>query len=244
MSTFKSNVRDIEFNLFEVFKLGELLGKAPFENASEDDARAIIREGAKFADKVLGEQYEEGDRLGCQFDKGKVTTPPGFKPALTKFLENSWQLMDAPEDVGGMDLPHTLVSAVHEMFTAANPSFFIYAMGGSIANIIKMFATEEQIQRFTPNMYSGKWGGTMCLTETEAGSDVGALRSKARQIEGDVYSLEGTKRFITGGDQDLNENIIHLVLARAEGAPEGTKGLSLFIVPKIRQIAGSSPARA
>jgi len=234
MSNFKSNIRDIEFNLFEVFQLGQMLGKPPFENTSEEDARVILKEAAKFADEVFGTTYEEGDREGCQFDEGKVTTPACFKPALQKFIENSWHLMDVAEEHGGMDMPHSLVSPVHELFTAANPSLFIYAMGSSIANVIDLFGTEEQIQRFGAGLFEGKWTGTMCLTETDAGSDVGALRSKARKIEGDLYYIEGTKRFITGGEHDLTENIIHLVLARVEGAPEGTKGLSLFIVPKVR----------
>ena len=234
MSNFKSNMRDLEFNLFEVLKLGEVYGKAPFENTDEEVARAILKEADKFADEVFGEVYEEGDRIGCQFDQGKVTTPPCFKEALEKYSENSWHMMDADEEDGGMALPHSLLSAVHELFTGANPALFIYAGGAMMANIIKKFGTEEQIQRFNPTLYTGAWGGTMCLTEADAGSDVGALRTKARKIEGDLYAIEGTKRFITGGDQDITENIVHLLLARVEGAPEGTKGLSMFIVPKIR----------
>ena len=135
---------------------------------------------------------------------------------------------------GGMHLPHSLVSAVHELFTAANAPLFIYPlMGTLIGNTIRQFGTPEQVARFCPVLFSGKWSGTMCLTEADAGSEVGAIRSKAKKIEGDLYRIEGSKRFISGGEHDLTENIVHLVLARVEGAPAGTKGISMFIIPKI-----------
>ncbi len=234
MNNYKANVRDIEFNLFEVFNLGEVYGRAPFENTDEEVARASLKEADKFANDVFGELYEEGDRVGCQFNEGKITTPPGCKEAVEKFLEDSWQLMDVSGEDGGMNLPRSLVSGVQELFTAANPALFIYTGCSLFANIIKKHGTEEQIDRFAPNLLTGKWGGTMCMTEADAGSDVGAVRTKAKRIAGDLYSIEGTKRFITGGEQDLTENIIHLLLARVEGAPPGTKGLSMFIIPKIR----------
>ena len=234
MSNFKSNIRDIEFNLFEVGKAAEAYGLGPYANTGVDEARAILGEAAKFAVEVLGEVYEEGDKIGCQYIRGKVTTPPSFKTALKKFTENSWHLMEVAEADGGMHLPHSLVSAVHELFTAANAPLFIYPlMGTLIGNTIRQFGTPEQVARFCPVLFSGKWSGTMCLTEADAGSEVGAIRSKAKKIEGDLYRIEGSKRFISGGEHDLTENIVHLVLARVEGAPAGTKGISMFIIPKI-----------
>ncbi len=233
MSNYKANLRDIEFNLFEALNVLELYGKTPFSDTTKDDATAILDQAAKFATEVIAETYEEGDRLGCVYEEGKVSTPPSFKEAMEKFVADSWQLRDVAREDGGMELPESLVFALNEMITAANPALYLYIQGADIGNIIKMFGTDEQVRRFCPSIYSGKWSGTMVLTEPDAGSDVGAIRSKARKVEGDLYEVEGGKRFITGGEQDLTENIIHLVLARIEGAAAGAKGLSLFIIPKI-----------
>ncbi|MEW6439829.1 MAG: acyl-CoA dehydrogenase [bacterium] len=234
MGHYKANVRDVEFALFEVLKADELLGKPPFEHVSRDDVQLVIREAARFAQEVFGELYQQGDEAGCRLVDGKVRAPEVFRAARAAFMENGWQQLSVDVEDGGQGLPYCFAIAAQEFFTSANPALTLYCVPEMFANIIRVFGTPEQVARFCPGMFEGRWSGTMVLTEPEAGSDVGAARTRAKRLEGTpYYHIDGAKRFITSGDFDLVENIIHLVLARVEGAPAGTKGLSLFIVPKI-----------
>jgi len=211
----------------------ELYGAAPFEHVTQEDARLLLSEGLKFATEVMGKIAEEGDREGCRLEQSGVRTPESFKRAIKQFVDNGWHLINVPLEYGGQDLPKTLYMALQEFFTGSNTALSHYTAGPIMGNIIYQYGTEEQVRRFCPGIFSGRWGGTMVLTEPDFGSDVGGIRTKARRIEGNVYSIEGTKRFTTGGENDIFENMIHLLLARIEGAVPGTKGLSLFVVPKI-----------
>ncbi|MCS6856713.1 MAG: acyl-CoA dehydrogenase [Sandaracinaceae bacterium] len=232
---YKADLRDFEFLLFEQFRLDELLSKPPFENWGRDEVRMALEESCEFAQKVLGPLNVVGDRVGCKLENGRVITPPGFKEAWKALFEAGWRVLSEREEVGGQGAPHTLQALVEEMFSGANCAFMTYpGLAIGAVHLIDTFGTPELKRLFVPKMYGGKWGGTMCLTEPQAGSDVGAATTSARRNPDGTYSIKGTKIFITGGDHDCAENIVHLVLARVEGAPPGTKGLSLFVVPKIR----------
>lgn len=233
MGNYKGNLRDIEFGLFEWLKMEEVYGNPPFEHITQEDAGFILSEGLRFATEVMDGLAEEGDRLGCRFEQGKVITPESFKEAIKQFMDNGWHLVAVPQEYGGQDLPRTIYIALQEFFTGSNMALALYGAGPTMGNVIHEYGTKAQVKRFCPGIFSGRWGGTMVLTEPDVGSDVGAIRTKARQIEGNTYSIEGTKRFITGGENDIFENVIHLLLARIEGAVPGTKGLSLLVVPKI-----------
>ena len=233
MGNYKGNLRDIEFGLFEWLKMDEVYGNPPFEHITQEDAQLILSEGLKFATEVMSSLAEEGDRLGCRLEQGKVITPESFKKAIKQYVDNGWHLISAPQEYGGQDLPRTMYIALQEFFTGSNTALSLYGAGPTMGHVIQEYGTKAQAKRFCPGVFSGRWGGTMVLTEPDVGSDVGSIRTKAKQIEGNIYSIEGTKRFITGGENDIFENMIHLLLARIEGAVPGTKGLSLFVVPKI-----------
>jgi hypothetical protein len=225
----------MKFLLFEQFRLGEILGRAPFEAWGVEEASMVIDEVYKFACDVLGPLNAVGDRTGCRLEGGKVFTPPGFKEAWDKLYEAGFRSVSVRPEWGGQGAPHALAAIVEELLSGANTAFNMYpglAMGA--AEVIQFFGTQRQKQLFLPRMYGGTWGGTMCLTEPHAGSDVGSSRTTAKKLADGRYQIQGTKIFISGGDHDMAENIVHLVLARVEGAPPGTKGLSLFIVPKVR----------
>ncbi len=233
MGYYRGSLRETEFVLFDYLKADEMFGKNPYAHIDRDGARMMLAEALKFAEEVIGELAVVGDRQGCTFRDGEVITPPGFKEACRKFVEAEWhQVFVDPED-GGPGLPPSLAWAITEFFTAAGIGFKGLVSGGEYGVIIKMCGTPDQVRRFCPGLFSGRWSGAMALTEPDAGSDVGAIKTRARKIEGDVYAIEGTKRFITCGEQDVSENIITLALARVEGAPPGTRGLSMFIIPKI-----------
>ncbi len=233
MSHYKSNLRDLEFNLFEYNKTQQFMGRGPFTQMDESSAREILREVEKLATGAIAESFEEGDHTPLRLDDGNVTLPPGIKKSIAAFYEGEWHKLELPESLGGYGATPSLRWAALEMIVGANPAVAFYIFGTFIAAIIDRLGTESQRKRYVETMLDRHWGGTMVLTEPDAGSDVGAGRAKARHVEGDVYELEGVKRFITNGDFDGPENIVHLVLARPEGASVGTKGLSLFIVPKI-----------
>jgi alkylation response protein AidB-like acyl-CoA dehydrogenase len=231
---YKSNLRDIEFNLFEFLKIQEsTLGHGEFTTMDEATARDTLQGVLRMAENELAASFVEGDRVPLQFDgEGNVKLPQGIKDSLKAWFDAEWHRLEVPERLGGFGAPPTITWAGWEMVSGANASAAFYQFGTFIARVIDNLATDEQKAMYVQNIIDNHWGATMVLTEPDAGSDVGAGRSKARQIEGNLYEIEGTKRFITNGDFDGTDNIVHLVLARPEGAKPGTKGLSMFIVPK------------
>ena len=233
---YKHNLRDIEFNLFEYLDIGKTsLGKKPFGDLDEATARQTLATYAQICTDELGAAFSEGEHAPLKFDRetGAVTLPPLTKKAFAAYFDNGLNLLDVPPKLGGMGAPPTLSWGAFEFVVGANPSLAFYFLGNVLTRVIDGLATESQRARFVKPMLEKRWGGTMVLTEPDAGSDVGAARAKAKHIKDDVYEIEGVKRFITNGDFDAVENICHLVLARPEGAKPGTKGLSMFIVPKF-----------
>ncbi len=232
MSHYRSNVRDLEFNLFEVHRTQEHLGTGPFGQIDEETARAILAEVDRLARTAFAASFEEADRTPLRLEDGEVRLPDGMKASLDAYYDAGWHLLPLPERLGGFGAPPSLRWAATELFCGANPTAFMYTGGTLMAYVLDQVATEEQRARFVEPMVERRWGGTMVLTEPDAGSDVGAGTTRATQVDGDVYHLEGVKRFITAGEYDYAENIVHLVLARPQGAEPGTRGLSMFIVPK------------
>lgn len=236
---FRRDDRDTKFVLFEHMGVDRLLGYERFKDFSSDDFKMIIEEALKVCREVVGPTMQDGDREGCRYhEDGRVTVPASYREAWRVLAENGWMAVTKSQEFGGQGLPAIVGGLLGEFFTGANMAFMTFP-GLAVGNghLIENFGTEEDKRLFVEKMYTGVWGGTMCLTEPDAGSDVGWLRTKATPDteSGDprIYKIEGTKRFITCGEHDLTENIIHLLLARIQGAPMGTKGISLFIVPKI-----------
>ncbi len=232
---YRADLRELYFCLFEQFKLGELLGKPPFEDWGEDEVRMAIAECYRFVCEVLGPLNSVGDEVGCKLENGHVVAPPGFQEAWKQLYEMGWKTISVDKKHDGQGGPYTLAIIIEELLSGANAAFTMYpglALGA--AEVINAFGSDEQQKRYAHGMLHGRFGGTMCLTEPQAGSDVGAARSRAEPLPDGTYKITGTKIFISGGDHDLAENVVHLVLARIDGAAPGTKGLSLFIVPKIR----------
>jgi alkylation response protein AidB-like acyl-CoA dehydrogenase len=234
MGHYKSNVRDIEFNLFEVFGTDKLLGSAPFDDFDEDTARGMLREVAKLAEGPLAESFADADRNPPVFDPdtNSVQLPESFKKSWQALRDSEWWRLETLPELGGQLAPRTLVWAVAEQVLGSNPSLHMYMAGAPFAGIL--YANGNEMQKKIAQLVVDRgWGATMVLTEPDAGSDVGAGRTKATEQPDGTWHIEGVKRFITSAEQDLTENIIHLVLARPEGAGPGTKGLSLFVVPKF-----------
>ncbi|MBB6345423.1 acyl-CoA dehydrogenase [Nonomuraea muscovyensis] len=233
MGHYKSNLRDLEFNLFEVFGRREVLGTGPYADVDEDVARGLLEEVNRLATGVLAESFEEGDRHPPVFDPEThtVTLPAGFKKSYQALVDGGWTHLDLPTELGGPGIPRSLAWATAEMILGANPAAYMYGAGPNFAYTLWLLGTPEQ-RRFAELAMERNWGATMVLTEPDAGSDVGAGRAKAvRQPDG-TWHIEGVKRFITSAEHDMTENIFHLVLARPEGHGPGTKGLSMFLVPK------------
>ncbi len=232
MSVYRAPLRDMQFALRE---LAGIDGVAALPGCEEtlDVLDSVLEEAAAFAAGVLDPLNRIGDKAGCTWKDGEVSTPPGFKEAYKKFADAGWIGLPVPPEYGGQGLPQILLGPTLEMWNAANIGF----ANGPLLNqgaieAIELVGSDEQKKRFIPNLVSGKWTGTMCLTEPQAGSDLAQVRARAVP-EGDHHLITGTKIFITFGEHDMAENIIHLVLARLPDAPEGTKGISLFIVPKF-----------
>jgi alkylation response protein AidB-like acyl-CoA dehydrogenase len=228
-------VEDVQFLLNDVFHM-ERYGNMPgFADATPDLVAAILEEAAKFTEEVLTPLNRSGDEEGCmRHEDGSVTTPKGFKEAYKGLVEGGWVGISVPTEYGGQGLPATMTMIVNEMLAASNMAFAMYPglTQGAIAALLR-HGSPEQKKTYLPKMTTGEWTGTMNLTEPHCGTDLGLLRSKAIPQADGSYQITGTKIFISAGEHDLSENIIHLVLARIEGAPEGTKGISLFIVPKF-----------
>jgi alkylation response protein AidB-like acyl-CoA dehydrogenase len=233
MGHFKSNVRDIEFNLFEVFGTSEVLEKAPFEELDEPTARGMIAEAAKLAEGPLAASFADADRNPPVFDPETHTVkiPESFKKSYQALQDSEWWRVETIPELGGQLAPRTLVWAIAEQVLGANPALHMYKAGAPFAGILYQNGNETQ-KKIAQLMVDRDWGATMVLTEPDAGSDVGAGRAKATQQEDGSWHIEGVKRFITSAVNDMVENVVHLVLARPEGAGPGTKGLSLFVVPE------------
>jgi hypothetical protein len=234
MGHYKSNLRDLEFNLFEVFGANEQLGTGPFHDLDEETARGILAEVVRLAEGPLAESFADADRNPPVFDPatGTVTLPESFKRSFKALRDAEWWRLETLPELGGQLVPRTLVWAVAEQFLGANPAAYMYGASAPFASIVYRNGNETQ-KKIAQLIVDRGWGSTMVLTEPDAGSDVGAGRTKAIEQPDGSWRIDGVKRFITSGEQDLTENIIHLVLARPEGAAPGTKGLSLFVVPKL-----------
>ena len=232
MSHYKSNLRDIEFNLFEYLRMGDVYGTAPFDSFDQDTAMDALREVDRLSREEFAASFVDSDRVKLELVDGEVKLPESVHASLDAMFDGGWHLLGISQDLGGFDAPNSLRWATTEMFVGASPATFLYASGGLMARVIAEVGTEEQKQTWARAIVENRWGATMVLTEPDAGSDVGNGTSKAVQVEGSTYHLEGVKRFITSGENDYYENIVHLVLARREGGEPGTKGLSMFIVPK------------
>lgn len=235
MPSYKAPIPDMLYVMNDVLKLERFSNLKSFSEASPDIIAAILEEGAKINEEVLQPLNRSGDIEGCtRHDDGTVTTPKGFKEAYDLFSKGGWNGLIAPQEFGGQGLPHVLNLAFEEMCTSSNLSFSLYPFltTGVIAAIAHI-GTEDQKKTYLPNMIKGIWTGTMNLTEPHAGTDLKLIRTKAEKAGDDSYSITGTKIFISAGEHDLSENIIHLVLAKIPGGPSGVKGISMFIVPKI-----------
>ncbi len=233
MSTYAAPLKDMRFVMNELAGLGELAKLPGFEDATPDTVDAILDEAARFASGVLDPLNWSGDQEGSKWQDGKVTTPKGFREAYKQYVEAGWGALPLDPEWGGQGLPKLVATAVEEMWASANMSFSLCPLltQGAIEALL-LRGSDELKKRFLPKMVEGTWTGTMNLTEPQAGSDLSLVRTKAVR-QGDHYLISGQKIFITYGEHDLAENIVHLVLARTPDAPEGVKGISLFVVPKF-----------
>ncbi len=242
MTTYQAPIRDFQFLFQEVLKADECLYGLPgFDDLDNETVTMVLEEGAKICEEVLHPINGTGDQQGCQFDAGSVTTPSGFFEAYQTYTEAGWCALSLPAEFGGQGLPETLNFMVEEMTWSANTAFSLYSvLTRGAVNLLQAYASEELKNQYLEKMVAGVWTGTMCLTESHAGTDLGLIRTKAEPQDDGSYTISGTKIFITGGEHDLTENIIHLVLARITDAPEGVRGISLFLVPKfLPDVAGN-----
>ncbi len=233
MGHFKSNLRDIEFNLFEVLNRQQLLGAEPYADVDEETARGILDEVRRLAEGPVAESFADADRNPPVFDPAthSVTMPESFKRSYQAFIDAEWFRLELPAELGGTTVPRTIAWSVAELVLGANPAVWMYASLGSFSHALWMMGTPAQ-KKLAEQAVERRWGYTMVLTEPDAGSDVGSGRTKAIQQPDGTWHIEGVKRFITSAEHDMADNILHVVLARPEGAGPGTKGLSMFVVPK------------
>ena len=234
MPTYKAPVRDMRFLMNEVLDFESHYKTFPEgEEATPDMVEAIIGEMAKLCENTLAPLYQSGDEEGCKFENGVVTTPKGYKEAYDEFVAGGWQGLSHPVEFGGQGLPASLGLIKSEMMATANWSFTMYpGLSMGAMNTIQMHGSDQQLQDYLVPLTEGRWGGTMCLTEPQCGTDLGQVKTKAEPQKDGSYKISGTKIFISSGEHDLTENIVHIVLARLPDAPKGTRGISLFIVPK------------
>lgn len=227
--------RDAKFVLYEQLKIDELCQHERFSELSREMFDMVLEAAQKLAEKELWPTNADGDTKGVTLEEGQVHVPESFHQAYRLFCEGGWSLLSVDPSIGGQGFPKVLYCASSEMFVAANQALMMYpGLTVGSARLIELYGTEEQQRLYMDRMYTGEWAGTMCLTEPQAGSDVGALRTRASRRPDGSYSIAGSKIFISAGDHDLTENIVHMVLARVDGAPAGTRGISIFIVPKKR----------
>ena len=235
MPSYTAPTRDFRFIINEMLELESYADLPGFENASTDMVTSIIDEAGKFTAEVLQPLNQIGDQEGCtRHDDGSVTTPTGFKDAFDQFREAGWGTLSMPEEFGGQGLPHVVAFAMEEMISSSNQSFGMYPglTNGAISALIAK-GSQEQKEKYLPKMVTCEWTGTMNLTEPHCGTDLGLIRTKAEPQADGSYAITGTKIFISAGEHDMAENIIHLVLAKTPGAPDSSKGISLFVVPKF-----------
>jgi alkylation response protein AidB-like acyl-CoA dehydrogenase len=238
MPTYKAPLRDMRFLLKDVFKAESALSELPYytghETHSADLADQILDEAARFASNVIQPLNMSGDAEGCSVKDGVVTTPAGFKEAFKQFAAAGWTGLDGDPEYGGQGVPHVIGNAVSEMMIGANTAWSMYpGLSHGAYTALKAYASDETKNIYLPKLLAGEWTGTMCLTEPHCGTDLGLLRTKAADNGDGTFDISGTKIFISAGEHDFADNIVHLVLARIEGAPAGTKGISLFLVPKF-----------
>lgn len=235
MTTYTAPLREMRFVLHELLDVAPTLSKLPgFEDVSTDLIDAVLEEGGKFCQEVLFPLNQPGDQEGCTFKDGKVTTPKGFKEAYKQYIDGGWNGLAASPDHGGQGLPETISCLIAEMIGSANISFGLYpGLTQGTMEALAALGTDEQKTVYLPKLVSGEWQGTMCLTEPQSGSDLNLVRTKAAPNGDGSYSITGTKIFISAGEHDMTDNHVHLVLARLPDAPEGTRGISMFLVPKF-----------
>jgi alkylation response protein AidB-like acyl-CoA dehydrogenase len=233
MGEYRVPHRDIRFVLNELLNIDKHYRDLNYEEATPDMVDAILEEAGKFAERVVAPLNQVGDQNGCGFEDDTVTTPPGFKEAYQQYVESGWPSLAHNEEWGGQGLPESLGIVINEMTGTANWSWSMYpGLSHGAMRTLELHGTQEQKEIYLTKLISGEWTGTMCLTESHCGTDLGLLRTKAEPNGDGSYTITGTKIFISAGDHDMAENIVHIVLARLPDAPEGTKGISLFIVPK------------
>ena len=234
MSHYNANLRDIEFCLFDLLGREKVLGTSIYSELDRDTAMGMLEEMKRLTENDLAASFVEGDRMGTDFNKatGDVKLPESFKKSYKAYVDGEWWRLDAPVELGGMKVPASVRWAIAEMVLGSNPAIHIYASGYAFAQVAYVLGTDIQ-KKMAKHMVDRHWGATMQLTEPDAGSDVGAGRSKAVQQPDGTWHITGTKRFITSGDADIYDNIMHFTLARREGGGPGTKGLSLFLIPKF-----------
>ena len=236
MLSYKAPIADIKFLIEDVLNYYDHYKKhEEFEEASPDLVDAILQECAKFCENELLPLYQSGDKEGCQFDNGKVITPKGFKEAYQKYVDGGWSALSHPLEHGGQGLPPSLGMVQSEMAGTANWSWAMYpGLSHGAMNTINTHGNDKQKELYLTRLIEGTWTGTMCLTEPQCGTDLGQVTTKAEPNDDGTYNITGTKIFISAGEHDLTDNIIHIVLARLPDAPKGTRGISLFIVPKVK----------
>ncbi len=234
MPVYNAPLENIRFILHDVLNAEQLTELPGYEDASADLVDQIIEEGAKLCEEVLFPLNQSGDQEGCTYENGVVRTPKGFKEAYDQFAEGGWCGVSSDPDYGGMGLPMLVNTVMQEMICSANMSFGMYpGLSQGAYEALYIFGTDDQKNIYLPKLVEGVWSGTMCLTEPHCGTDLGLIRTKAIPNDDDSYAITGTKIFISAGEHDLTENIIHLVLAKLPDAPEGVRGISLFVVPKF-----------
>ena len=245
MLEYRAPQRDLEFLLFDLFKVQDEWRDIPeFAEFTDDLVRAVVSEGGRIASEVMAPLNQAGDRQGCRWEDGAVTAPEGFKAAYEQLARGGWLGISGNPRYGGQGMPKLLGCLLEEMFWGANTSLFLYGALSTGASIcIDAHGSEAQKRLYLPKLYSGEWSGAMDLTESQAGTDLGIIRTRAEDAGDGTYRITGTKIFITSGEHDLSENIVHLVLAKLRGAPAGTRGISLFIVPKFIADADGSPGQ-
>ena len=244
MATYTAPLRDMRFVFHELFNGGDLQNLPGYSDFSGDTVDAILEEAGKLAQEVLFPINRSGDEEGCHYENGVVRTPKGFKEAYAQFIAGGWTGLNGDPDYGGQGAPKALNALVEEMICSANMSFGMYpGLTHGAYNALKLYGTDEQKQTYLPKFIDGTWSGTMCLTEPQCGTDLGLVRTKAEPQADGSYSITGTKIFISAGEHDLTDNIVHLVLARMPDSPAGIKGISLFICPKFLPKPDGTPGQ-
>ncbi|RKZ47651.1 MAG: acyl-CoA dehydrogenase [Gammaproteobacteria bacterium] len=242
MPEYKAPQRDMMFVLNDIINVSELAELPGFEDATPDIVQGVVDEAAKIIENTIAPLNETGDREGCRFDNGMVTAPAGFKEAYQLYSESGWTGLDKSIDFGGQGLPYTLATAVSDMLCAGNDAFSLYpGLTNGACEALMEHGSQELQDTYLEKLTTGEWTGTMCLTEPQAGSDLSQVRTRAIDQNDGTYLIEGTKIFITGGEHDFVDNIIHLVLARLPDAPAGVKGISMFVVPKFMVDSDGNP---